>query len=38
MGVLALIGADKTGSSDSNTIEFYGASSETPRPARTTSR
>ena len=27
MGVLALIGADKTGSSDSNTIEFYGASS-----------
>jgi len=27
MGVLALIGADKTGSSDSNTIEFYSASS-----------
>ena len=27
MGVLALIGADKTGSSDSNTIEFYNASS-----------
>lgn len=27
MGVLALIGADKTGSSDSNTIKFYGASS-----------
>ena len=27
MGVLAVIGADKTGSSDSNTIEFYGASS-----------
>jgi flagellar capping protein FliD len=27
MGVLAMIGADKTGSSDSNTIEFYGASS-----------
>jgi flagellar capping protein FliD len=27
MDVLALIGADKTGSSDSNTIEFYGASS-----------
>jgi flagellar capping protein FliD len=27
MGVLALIGADKTGSSDSNVIEFYGASS-----------
>jgi len=27
MAVLALIGADKTGSSDSNTIEFYGASS-----------
>ena len=26
-GVLALIGADKTGSSNSNTIEFYGASS-----------
>jgi len=26
MGVLAIIGADKTGSSDSNTIEFYGAS------------
>ena len=25
-GVLAVIGADKTGSSDSNTIEFYGAS------------
>ncbi len=28
MGVLAVIGADKTGSSDSNTIEFYGASSK----------
>jgi len=28
MGVLALIGADKTGSSNSNTIEFYGASSK----------
>lgn len=28
MGVLALIGADKTGSSDSNTIEFYSASSD----------
>jgi flagellar hook-associated protein 2 len=27
MGALAIIGADKTGSSDSNTIEFYGASS-----------
>ncbi len=27
MGVLALIGANKTGSSDSNTIKFYGASS-----------
>ncbi len=27
MGVLDLIGADKTGSSNSNTIEFYGASS-----------
>jgi flagellar hook-associated protein 2 len=27
MGALALIGADKTGSSDSNTIEFYSASS-----------
>jgi len=26
MAVLALIGADKTGSSDSNTIKFYGAS------------
>jgi flagellar hook-associated protein 2 len=26
-GVLAVIGADKTGSSDSNTIEFYSASS-----------
>jgi flagellar capping protein FliD len=26
-GVLAIIGADKTGSSDSNTIEFYNASS-----------
>lgn len=25
-GALAIIGADKTGSSDSNTIEFYGAS------------
>jgi flagellar capping protein FliD len=28
MDVLALIGADKTGSSDSNTIDFYGASSD----------
>jgi flagellar hook-associated protein 2 len=28
MGVLAVIGADKTGSSDSNTIKFYGASSK----------
>jgi flagellar hook-associated protein 2 len=28
MGVLALIGADKTGSSDSNTIEFYDAHSD----------
>lgn len=28
MGVLALIGADKTGSSNSNAIEFYGASSK----------
>ena len=28
MGVLAIIGADKTGSSDSNTIQFYGASSK----------
>ncbi len=28
MGVLAIIGADKTGSSDSNTIKFYGASSK----------
>lgn len=27
LGVLALIGADKTGSSDSNDIEFYGAQS-----------
>ncbi len=27
MGVLSIIGADKTGSSNSNTIEFYGASS-----------
>lgn len=27
MGTLAIIGADKTGSSDSNAIEFYGASS-----------
>ncbi|UCG46528.1 MAG: flagellar filament capping protein FliD [Phycisphaerales bacterium] len=27
-GVLAIIGADKTGSSNSNTIKFYGASSE----------
>jgi flagellar capping protein FliD len=26
LGVLALIGADKTGSSDNNTIRFYGAS------------
>jgi flagellar capping protein FliD len=28
MGVLALIGADKTGSSTSNTVQFYGASSK----------
>jgi len=28
MSVLAIIGADKTGSSDSNTIEFYGAHSD----------
>jgi flagellar hook-associated protein 2 len=28
MGVLAIIGADKTGSSDSNTIKFYDASSK----------
>ncbi|MHC4638751.1 MAG: flagellar filament capping protein FliD, partial [Planctomycetota bacterium] len=28
MGVLAIIGADKSGSSDSNTIEFYSASSK----------
>jgi flagellar hook-associated protein 2 len=28
MGVLAIIGADKTGSSDSNNIEFYNASSK----------
>jgi len=28
MGVLAVIGADKTGSSDSNTIAFYSASSD----------
>ncbi len=28
LGVLALIGADKTGSSDSNTIEFYNAHSD----------
>ena len=27
-GVLALIGADKTGNSDSNTIKFYGASGD----------
>jgi flagellar capping protein FliD len=27
MGVLAIIGADKTGSSNSNTIQFYGANS-----------
>ncbi len=27
LGVLAVIGADKTGTSDSNTIKFYGASS-----------
>jgi flagellar capping protein FliD len=26
LGALAVIGADKTGSSDSNTVEFYGAS------------
>jgi len=28
MGVLAIIGADKTGSSDSNTIKFYSAQSD----------
>jgi flagellar capping protein FliD len=28
MGVLAIIGADKTGSSDSNAVEFYRASSD----------
>ncbi len=28
MSVLAIIGADKTGSSDNNTIEFYGAHSD----------
>jgi flagellar hook-associated protein 2 len=28
MGVLSIIGADKTGSSNSNTIEFYSASSD----------
>ncbi len=28
MGVLALIGADKTGSSDSNAVQFYSASSD----------
>jgi flagellar hook-associated protein 2 len=28
MGVLALLGATKTGSSDSNTVRFYGASNE----------
>jgi len=28
MGVLAVIGADKSGSSSSNTVEFYGASSK----------
>ncbi len=28
MGVLALIGADKSGSSTSNTVQFYGASSK----------
>lgn len=28
MGALALIGADKTGSSTSNTVQFYGASSK----------
>ncbi len=28
MGVLAIIGADKTGSSTSNTVQFYGASSQ----------
>ena len=32
MDVLALIGADKTGSSDSNTIKFYGASSTYTTP------
>jgi len=32
MGVLALIGADKTGSSNSNTIEFYGTSSTYTTP------
>ena len=31
LGVLALIGADKTGSSDSNTIEFYDAHSDYTR-------
>jgi flagellar hook-associated protein 2 len=31
MGVLAIIGANKTGSSDSNRIEFYGASSRYTR-------
>lgn len=28
MGVLSLIGADKTGSSDNNAVQFYGASSK----------
>jgi flagellar hook-associated protein 2 len=28
LGALAIIGADKSGSSDSNTIEFYGASAD----------
>lgn len=31
MGVLAVIGADKTGSTNSNTIRFYGASSDYTR-------
>lgn len=31
MGVLDLIGADKTGSSNSNTVQFYGASSKYTR-------
>ena len=31
LGVLAVIGADKTGSTNSNTIQFYGASSDYTR-------